>query len=93
MKRIAEKIFGRTKSDRSFKEGYLHMVLKREELINQKGKELAEKYWSSLADKPKVVSIFVTQSSYWWTKYPIIESDVHFVELALLDDLIKELLK
>jgi len=34
----------------------------------------------------------VTQSSYWWTKYPIIESDVHFVELALLDDFIKSLL-
>lgn len=93
LKRIAKKIFGQTTSKGSFEEGYLHMVLKREELLKQKGKELAEKYWGPLAEEPKVVSIFVTQSSYWWTKYPIIESDVHFVELALLDDLIKELLK
>ncbi|MCU7867432.1 MAG: hypothetical protein KZQ98_02715 [Candidatus Thiodiazotropha sp. (ex Lucinoma borealis)] len=92
LKRIAEKIFGRKRSDRSFKEGYLHMVLKREKLLKQKGKELAEEYWGPLTNQPKVVSIFVTQSSYWWTKYPIIESDVNFTELELLDDLIKELL-
>ena len=91
IKRIAEKIFGRTKSNGSFEDGYLHMVLKREELLKQKGKVLAEKYWGSLDNQPKVISIFVTQSSYWWTKYPIIESDVHFVELALLDDFIKKL--
>ena len=89
LKRIAEKIFGRTTSDGSFEGGYLHMVLKREEFLKQKGKELAEKYWGSLAEQPKVISVFVTQSSYWWTKYPIIESGVHFVELALLEDFIK----
>lgn len=92
LKRIAEKIFGRTTSGGSFEEGYLHMVLKREEFLKEKGKELAEKYWGALSEQPKVVSIFVTQSSYWWTKYPIIESDVHFVELVLLDDFIKNLL-
>lgn len=91
LKRIAEKIFGRTTSGGTFEEGYLHMVLKREEFLKKKGKELAEKYWGPLDEEPKVISIFVTQSSYWWTKYPIIESEVHFVELALLNDLIKEL--
>ncbi len=93
LKRIAEKIFGRTTSNGVFKEGYLHSVLKREEFLKQRGKELAEKYWGSLPEQPKVISVFVTQSSYWWTKYPIIESNVHFVELVLLDDFIKKLLK
>lgn len=93
LKTLAETIFGKNRSDGSFKKGYLQRVIERDEFLKDKGKELAEKFWGTLPEKPKVISIFVTQTSYWWTKYPIIESDVHFVELALLDDLIKELLK
>jgi hypothetical protein len=92
LQRIARYIFGRNKSDGSFEEGYLHMVLKREAfLLEENGRKFAEKHWGALPAKPKVVSIFVTQTSYWWTKYPVLESNVHFVELLLLEDFIKHL--
>lgn len=92
LKTLAETIFGKNRSDGSFKKGYLQRVIEREDFLKDKGKELAEKFWGTLPDKPKVISIFVTQTSYWWTKYPLIKSDVHFVELALLEDLLKNLL-
>lgn len=94
LKRIAEKIFGRIKtSDSVFQNGYLQMVEKREQFLNQLGKELAEKYWAPLEKNPKVISIFVTGSSYLWTKYPPIVTNVNFVELTLLDDFLKSLSK
>lgn len=92
LKTLSETIFGKKRSDGSFKKGYLQRVIERDEFLKDKGKDLAEKFWGTLPDKPRVISIFVTQTSYWWTKYPLIESDVHFVELALLEDLLRDLL-
>lgn len=92
LKTLAERIFGKYRPDSSFKKGYLQKVLDRDALLKDKGKELAEKFWGNLPSRPKVISIFVTQTSYWWTKYPIIDSDVHFVEITLLEDYIKSLL-
>lgn len=79
-------------SRRIFDEGYLKKVEERAVFLEAKGKETAEKYWGPLPDKPKVISIFVTQLSYWWTTFPPVKTDVVFVELKLLEDFIKGLL-
>lgn len=92
LQRISRAIFGRTDSGGSFVKGYLQKVEDREAYLKTQGKTLAERYWPKLPDTPKVVSIFVTQSSYWWTKYPTTKTDVHFIELQLLEDFIKDLL-
>ena len=91
IKRIAEKIFGRIRSDGSFEGGYIQMVEKRARFLASKGKEVAERYWGTVSSNPTIVSIFVTQSAYWWTKYPPIKTDVRFVEIELLEDFIKNL--
>lgn len=92
LKRIAEKVFGRIKTtDGSFEEGYIQMVEKRAMFLTCKGKEAIEKYWRTISSNPKVISIFVTQSAYWWTKFPPIKTDVHFVEVELLEDFIRNL--
>jgi hypothetical protein len=91
IKRIAEKVFGRTKSNGSFEEGYVQFVEKRAGLLGQRGEEMVEKFWGLKQGKPKIVSIFVTPSAYWWTKFPPITTDVNFVEVQLLDGFIKNL--
>ncbi len=92
LQRIARSIFGYTSKKRgTFVKGYLQKVEDRAAYLGTEGKTLAERCWGSLPDKPKIVSIFVTQTSYWWTMHPPVETDVHFVELELLEDFIKKL--
>lgn len=91
LKRISEKVFGRIKSDGTFEEGYLQSVEKRAKLLNEKGEEIIYKCWQLKQKGPKVVSIFLTSTSYWWTKYPPIKNDINFIELRMLDDFIKSL--
>jgi hypothetical protein len=67
-------------------------VEERATYLSIQGKLLSEKYWGILPNAQKVISIFVTQTSYWWTMHPPIKSDVYFVELELLEDFIKNLL-
>jgi hypothetical protein len=92
LQRISRTIFGRTGSSGSFVKGYLQKVEDREAYLRTQGKALAERYWPALPNAPKVVSIFVTQNSYWWTKHPSTKTNVNFVELQLLEDFIKSLL-
>jgi len=92
LKRIAEKIFGRTKSDGSLEWGYLQYVERRAKLLDENGEEMIERCWNIKPRKPKVISLFVTHSAYWWTKYPPIQSGIKFIEVQLLEDLISSLL-
>lgn len=91
IKRVAEKIFGRTTSKGAFEEGYLHRVELRDKFLKTSGRPLTESVWGKLEDDVRVVSIFVTPNSFWWTKFPPVETDVHFVELSLLEDFLREL--
>ena len=47
--------------------------------------------WITPLVEPKIVSVFVTKISFWWTKYPPVETSVNFVETRMLDDFIKKL--
>jgi hypothetical protein len=89
IKRVSEKIFGRTTSKGAFEEGYVHRVEKRDEFLKGSGKRLAESIWGEVADDTQVVSIFVTPDSFWWTKFPPVKTNVFFVELSLLEDFLR----
>lgn len=91
IKRVAEKIFGRTNSKGTFEEGYVHRVALRDEFLKTSGRPLTESIWGEIEDDIRVVSIFVTPTSFWWTKFPPVETDVHFVELSLLEDFLRSL--
>lgn len=92
-KRIREKIFGRIASDGTFEKGYLHKVEKRAEYLKSKSLFILERLkWNIPKSSPTVVSLFVTQLGYWWTRFPPVETEVQFVESRLLDDFIRNLL-
>jgi hypothetical protein len=92
LKRLSEKIFGRIKtSDGAFKDGYLQKVEKRANLLKSEGEEMVKKVWQQSVNNLRIISIFVTPESYWWTKYPPIETDVYFVELRLLEDFLNSM--
>lgn len=90
--RMQRKLFGEKKEDGTFKKGYLQKVEERAQYLNLKAKYLIEKIgWEPSASNPKMISIFITQKGYWWTKFPPISTEVNFVEIKLLDDFIKNL--
>ncbi len=91
IKRLSEKIYGRRKTDGSLEKGYLKQVERRAVFLREKGVETLEAVWKKKATMPRVVSFFVTQSSYWWTKFPPVETDVNFVEVQLLEDFLQGL--
>jgi len=92
IKRVREKIFGRTKTDGSFEGRDLQKVERRGDCLKQKGLEIINKLnWGTPKEPPKVVSIFCTQISFWWTKFPPVDAEVEFKEIRLLGDYIKSL--
>ncbi|MBP6003660.1 MAG: hypothetical protein KA746_09530 [Pyrinomonadaceae bacterium] len=91
IKRVAEKIFGRTTSKGTFEEGYVHRVELRDRFLKDSGRPLTESIWGKVEDDIRVVSIFVTPNSFWWTKFPPINTGVHFVELSLLQDFLSSI--
>jgi len=91
IKRVSEKIFGRTTSKGAFEEGYVQRVETRDAFLKTAGKPLSESIWGEVADVIRVVSIFVTPNSFWWTKFPPVTTGVFFVELSLLEDFLRSL--
>ncbi len=92
MGRIQRKIFGELKDNGSFKRGYLQIVEKRDNYLKTKAIDLIKRMnWDVPPVPPTIISIFVTKMSYWWTKFPPVETDVNFIEIKLLDAFLKRL--
>jgi hypothetical protein len=92
MKRVGEKLFGRTKTDGFFQKGYLQRVEQRERYLKENFHTIFAKLaWAPPQGQLKVVSAFVTQIGFWWTKFPPVKTDVHFVEIRMLGDFINDL--
>ena len=92
IKRSRERIFGRIKTDGSFKNGYLQQVEKRDAYLKKNYPTIMKKLNWEVPNNPlRIVSLFVTQISLWWTKFPPVDTEVKFVEIRLLDGLIKSL--
>ncbi|MCB2229568.1 hypothetical protein KQH82_02555 [bacterium] len=92
-RRIAEKIFGRKKLDGSLEEGYLAKVEKRHDYLKANGQRVARLLnWDIGRGKVKVVSLFVTQRGYWWTRFPLTATEIRFLECRLLHEELSALL-
>lgn len=91
LKRIAKRIFGEdVTEDRSSIGGYLKKVLDRDAFLRAHGRQLAEHYWGKLDQDPQIVSLFVTSEPHWYTAFPVVDSNVEFVEVRILEDHIQE---
>lgn len=91
-RRLREKIFGRIKIDGSFQGGYLQKVERRAEYLSAHIEEImATLSWASGRDQPRLVSIFLTQLAFWWTKFPPVETNIRFVQIKMLDAFVSAL--
>jgi hypothetical protein len=86
-KRVREKIFGRTPKD----DGYLGKIERREKYIIQNINKIAQflKWNIDPNNPPRVVSLFVSRYTYWWTKFPPKETGVKFMRIDFLEEFIK----
>jgi len=92
--RMQRAIFGKVnKADGAvIKKGYLQKVEVRAEYLKSKWQDLMRGLsWPVPTSGPRVVSIFLTKMGFWWTKNPPISTEVHFIEIRLLDDFIKNI--
>lgn len=87
-KRVREKIYGKIDSKN---QGYLAKVEKREDYLRHHLKDFDKVLKWNIRSNVKVLSVFVTRYSYWWTKFPVRATDARFIQINLLDDLIKKL--
>lgn len=91
-RRLREKIFGREKSDGTMAEGYLQKAEARHNYLKPNAAKLIAKLgWPNSSAPIKVMSLFVTQDSYWWTRFPLLTTEVQFVESRLLGDFLRDL--
>ena len=89
-KRLRERIFGRNDDE---KDGYFGRVEVRHKYLQDKMKSVADSLGWQLDPKslPRVIAVFLTQHSDWWTKYPPKEVDAEFVQIELLETFIEKL--
>jgi len=93
-KRSREKIFGRIKSNGKFQKGYLQHHEERHNYLTEHTDNVFSLFKVyKPPNNPNIVSIIVTQASFWWTKFPIVKTPMQFVEIKLLSDFIDRLLQ
>jgi hypothetical protein len=91
-RRLREKIFGRVKGDGTFQEGYLQKVERRAQYLPEHTQEImAALNWGSGLNQPKVISVFLTQLGFWWTKFPPVETSIRFVQIQKLEAFVSAL--
>ena len=91
--RIQRKLFGYISTTGGPEDGYLQKVERRHQyLVTNAAKTIDGLGWGSTDRSLKVVSIFVTQMSFWWTRFPTVTTEVQFVEPRLLDDFVRNAL-
>lgn len=88
-KRIREKIFGKSDKDR----GYLEKVEKRENYLKNNLVKISKALNFSINpnDLPRVISLFVSRRSYWWTRFPLRQTKVKFLRIDLLSNFLENL--
>lgn len=92
-RRIKYKIFGRNRENGEIKDGYIQKVERRHNYLKKNAKNLISSLgWDANFKKPKVISLFVTQRSFWITFYPPIKTEIIFVESAMVNSKLKEIL-
>jgi hypothetical protein len=74
--------------------GYLGKIERRHQYLEANWKLiLVSLKWPIPLQAPRVVSFYVAQRAYWWTKFPPRSTDVVFVRIEMLNDAIKRLIQ
>ena len=87
--RIRRKFFEDGKDNR----GFLGKVERREDYLTSHTAIALEILGCAGAanESPKVISLFVVRRSYWWTRFPPVETEVKFLTLDVLRDFLSNL--
>lgn len=87
--RIRRKFFEDGKDNR----GFLGKVERREDYLTSHTAIALEilGYAGADSESPKVISLFVARRSYWWTRFPPVETEVKFMTLDMLRDFLSKL--
>lgn len=72
--------------------GNLVIVEKREAWLKANSQKFAQALKWPIQANPKVISLYVTRTDYWWTKFPPRQTTVQFMRIDFLDEYIKTLL-
>jgi hypothetical protein len=88
-KRLREKIFGRHGKDR----GHFEQIEKRQSYLTEEILSIAKDLsWPISVDAlPKIVTIYLTRLTYWWTRFPPREVSALFLQVDMLAQFIREL--
>lgn len=88
-KRLRETIFGKDNND----EGHFRQINKRRDYLSLHLLEIAQalKWPIDVNNLPKIVTIYLTRMTYWWTKFPAKDVKAVFVQVDMLSKLIESL--
>ena len=88
-KRLRERIFGVPGKD----EGHFRQIEKRQQYLLGHWAAIAKalKWPLSAAEPPKILSLYVTPITYWWTRFPPRKVDTTFLRVEMLSKFIQDL--
>ncbi len=88
-KRLREKIFGQPGKDK----GHFTQITKREEYLSVHVSDIARALdWPVDPNQPpKIITIYLSRRSYWWTHFPPYDVTAKFLRIDLLSDFIEQI--
>lgn len=88
-RRLRETIFGVSGKD----EGHFRQIEKRQQYLLGHWAAIAKalKWPLSAAEPPKILSLYVTPITYWWTRFPPRKVDTTFLRVEMLSKFIQDL--
>lgn len=88
-KTLRETIFGKAGKNR----GHFDQIDKRQSYLKEHLDKVAEilKWELDKSQPPKIIPIYLSRNSYWWTKFPPYEVESFFVRVDMLSDYLNEL--
>jgi hypothetical protein len=86
-KRLREKIFGREGKN----DGHISPINRRQTYLSSNYRSIIQSLgWPSEGiDSLEIIPVYLTRMSYWWTRFPPIETDIKFVELSMLSGFVE----
>jgi hypothetical protein len=87
-KRLREKIFGRPGKDY----GHFEQIEKRQNYLTEHALSIVNDLsWPVTNTLPKIITIYLTRLTYWWTRFPPREVHTIFLRVDMLAKFIEEL--
>jgi hypothetical protein len=88
-KRLREKIFGAHEKDK----GHFEQIDKRKDYLEKNIFDISRALeWPVKPNNPpKIITIYLSRRSYWWTIYPPVKTEVVFLQIEMLSDFIRDI--